>query len=614
MNCVTRAIEPDGEPDGRRHRRQHDVPKRHGPPPCARARIDLEGAEGVDLGEAPEPQPRILLLHRAHEVPVVAPPVAREEAHRRAQLVGSCQKIEGSPAPSRDESREELAAVEHAEDDRGAVGAHRVERFSHHRVRRERNSVEPTRPRFDRALHQHLADDGDDRERLVEKVVAAPRTGPEALHTFLERARVRREDPVGVVLLSQIGERDRPGISALDSPPARVEHLPDPAPVVHDDEATARLRDFTLPGSSGRPEVEKPLPVLRREAFEPDVGREHVGDIPPSRLAIQRGRATRPPSPMAAVTAESLFVAYFWPLYPDDARKDLARARSTDANPAQNPALFAHVEDAATVFERMAPRLFEADDPGLDRSDESVHRLSRALTRERRDAWSARGGPPGSAESELFNVVAHGVAYVGACVVNAHSGRWSLRRPLWESVVTLESRAGRGDLAILQWWLKSLTDASLTGEPGALTLADRYRTHVEIPRARPEELPLLAAPRVIPRLTKVRYDTLHKHLRAHLPEVKDLGEHFPSAERFHAYDFAALDFHLLGQGRMLLITGTNAEGVHLFWLGALGFEKGAFFPADAFPAPVVRTEGDKLFVLTQVQGRSARHEMLWWGP
>ena len=316
---------------------------------------------------------------------------------------------------------------------------------------------------------------------------------------------------------------------------------------------------------------------------------------------------------MPPVTAESLFEAYFWPLYPEDVRKDLGRARATDANPAGNPALFAHVEDAASVFERMAPKLFAGEDPGLDRSDASVHRLSRVLTRERRDAWSTHG-PPGSPESELFNVIVHGAAYVGACVARTHAGQWSLRRPLWESVVTLESRAGRGDLAVFQWWLKSLADASLSFEPGALTLADRYRTHVEIPCARPEELLPIAPPRPLPRLARVRYDTLHKHLRAHLPELRDLGEHFPSPERFDAYGFGALDFHLLGEGRMLLIAGTNAEGVHLFWLGLAGFEKGAFFPADAFPAPIVRTDGDKLLVLTQVQGKSATHEMLWWGP
>jgi hypothetical protein len=316
---------------------------------------------------------------------------------------------------------------------------------------------------------------------------------------------------------------------------------------------------------------------------------------------------------MPPVTAESLFEAYFWPLYPEDVRADLSLARVTDANPAGNPVLYAHVDDAANVFQRMAPWLFGPDDPHLDRSDASVHRLSVALTRERRDVWGTRGRP-GSAENELFNVVAHGAAYVGACVTEAHSGRWGLRRPLWESVVTLESRAGRGDLALFQWWLKSLSDDSLSGAPGALTLADRYRTHVEIPCARPEELPTIARPRALPRLAKVRYDALHKHMRAHLPELRDLGEHFPSPERFDAYGFAALDFHLVGEGRMLLISGSNAEGVHLFWLGAGGFEKGAFFPADAFPAPVVRAEGEKLFVLTQIQGKSATHEMLWWGP
>jgi hypothetical protein len=181
-------------------------------------------------------------------------------------------------------------------------------------------------------------------------------------------------------------------------------------------------------------------------------------------------------------------------------------------------------------------------------------------------------------------------------------------------VVTLESRAGRGDLAVFQWWLKSLSDESLDGHPGALTLADRYRTHVEIPCARPEDLPVLAAPRVVPRLAKVRYDTLYKHLRAHVPELRDVGEHFPSPERFDAYGFDALEFVLLGGGRMLLIHGQGKGGEHLFWLGSAGFEKAAFFPADPFPAPLVRAEGDKLVVLTQFEGKTAMHEMLWWGP
>jgi hypothetical protein len=316
---------------------------------------------------------------------------------------------------------------------------------------------------------------------------------------------------------------------------------------------------------------------------------------------------------MAAVTAESLFEAFFWPLYPTDVKADLERSRKTDANPKGNLALYAHVEEAATVFERMAPRLFGDDDPRLDRADASIHRLSRALTRARREAWASRGAA-GTAESELFNVTVHGVAYVGTCVARAHAGRWSLRRPLWESVVTLESRAGLCDLAIFQWWLKSLSDASLDGHPGALTLADRYRTHVEIPSARPEDLPVFAVPRPLPRLAKVRYDTLYKHLRAHLPELRDVGEHFPSPERFEAYGFDALEFELLGGGRMLLLHGAGKAGLHLFWLGPAGFEKAAFFPADPFPAPLVRTVGEKIIVFAQIEGKSAVHEMLWWGP
>ena len=114
-----------------------------------------------------------------------------------------------------------------------------------------------------------------------------------------------------------------------------------------------------------------------------------------------------------------------------------------------------------------------------------------------------------------------------------------MRRPLWESVVHLTSRAGEATLAIFHWWLKSLADDALDASSSvavATTLADRYRTHVEIPCARPEDLPLIAAgERKIPRLAKVRYDTLYKHLKAHVPELRDLGEHFPTAERFDQY-------------------------------------------------------------------------------
>jgi hypothetical protein len=309
-------------------------------------------------------------------------------------------------------------------------------------------------------------------------------------------------------------------------------------------------------------------------------------------------------------TADALFRAYFLPLYPPDAQADLARARATDANPAANPTIVAHLDDAARVFVEHAPRLFSAP-LTLDFTDASVHRLSAALTRELRDRWAA-SGEPGTPGSELFNVVVHGAAYIGACVVRTHGGVWGARRPLWESVVRLSSRAGEADLAVFHWWLKTLADDAFDNR---VTLADRYRAHVENPTARPEELPVIAPPdRRLPRLVKPRYDTLYKWIKAHLPELRDLGEHFPSPERFEELAFASMQFALLGGGRMLVASGANAHGLHVYWITSTGFEKAAFYPCDAFPEPMVRVEGDKIAVLLSVEGKQVVSEVLWWGP
>jgi hypothetical protein len=310
------------------------------------------------------------------------------------------------------------------------------------------------------------------------------------------------------------------------------------------------------------------------------------------------------------VNAEEIFRRFFWPLYPDDARADLERSRTVDANAGQNPRLLEHIEDAARRFEANAMSLFGAD-LGLDRSDASVHRLGAALTRERRDAW-ANTGAPGTAENALFNVVVHGAGYVGACVVAAHAGVWGVRRPLWESVVRLRSRAGEGDLPVFHWWLKSLADGAI--DAGA-SLADRYRAHVEIPCARPEELPIVIAdPRPLPRLKSPTYDLFHKYLRAHLPELRDLGRDFPSAERFADFAFRWVDFHVVGGGRNVVVAGASPHGLHLFWIGAHGFEKSSFVAGDAVPEPVVRVSGDRITAMTSRQGEMQISEMLWWGP
>lgn len=318
--------------------------------------------------------------------------------------------------------------------------------------------------------------------------------------------------------------------------------------------------------------------------------------------------------------ASEIFARYFLPLYPADVRGDLALARATDANPGGNPAILAHLDEAAGRFVSNAGDLFGAD-LGLDRTDASVHRLSAALTIGRRDAWAA-AGDAGSPESSLFNVVVHGAAYVGACVATSHGGAWRVRRPLWESLVGLKSSAGEADLAVFHWWLKSLADDALTppaaGMPAGASLADRYRAHVEVPclaiDALPRIVPAEARERSLPRLKEPSYDKLHKFLRAHLPELRDLGAHFPSPERFAGFAFRWMDFRVLGEGRLVLMAGASPAGLHLFWLGASGFEKSAFYPCDSFPDPVVRLEGDRITVLFAEGAAQRTVQMLWWGP
>lgn len=329
-------------------------------------------------------------------------------------------------------------------------------------------------------------------------------------------------------------------------------------------------------------------------------------------------------SSASPVTAESLFREYFLPLYPEDARSDLSRARTTDANPAKNPTILAHLGEAAELFAKNAALSLGVTDDvlKLDFTDASVHRLSAALTQERRDKLLVKGDP-NALESDLFHFVVHGAAYVGACVVRSHGGAWAVRRPLWESLVLLSSRAGEAELPIFHWWLKSLsddalvrTDASTASTASAATLADRYRAHVEVPTTPFENLPVLAPPdRKLPKLSKVRYDVFYKYIKANLPELRDVGEAFPSPERFEEYGFKHLNFTLVGGGRMLVVHGPNAHGLHAFWLGKHGFVKSAFWPCDAFPEPMMRAgTGDKLEVLLSVSGETRSFEVLAWGP
>ncbi len=139
---------------------------------------------------------------------------------------------------------------------------------------------------------------------------------------------------------------------------------------------------------------------------------------------------------------------------------------------------------------------------------------------------------------------------------------------------------------------------------------------MEVPCAPADALPAHLCGRAraaAPEGAKLRSGS-HKYLRAHLPELRDLGEDFPTPERFGAFGFRWMDFHRLGDGRLALMAGASPAGLHLFWLGAGGFEKSAFFPCDKFPDPVVRLDGERIVVMTSEGGAQRVHEMLWWGP
>jgi hypothetical protein len=312
-------------------------------------------------------------------------------------------------------------------------------------------------------------------------------------------------------------------------------------------------------------------------------------------------------------TATSLFDAYFRPLYPESARDDasLAELRTRDANPGKNPRILASLDETAEVFARLAPAALAKPDLALDFSDASVHRLGTALDRAARDALLS-ASTPGDPSAPLVQVVVHGALYVGRCIVASHGGTWGARNPAWESVVHLVSRAGEGDLTPFHWWLKALAD----DEIDRAGLVSRYRQYVELPTMDPMTLPKIVtqrADRALPKLKTVRYDVLHKHLKAHLPEMKDLGRDFPSPEAFADLGFLELEMVLLGEGRMLLMHGRGKRGLHLFWLDHQGFSHAALFPADPGDAHRIAIEGDKLTVRFHAGGVERVHEMLWWG-
>jgi hypothetical protein len=310
--------------------------------------------------------------------------------------------------------------------------------------------------------------------------------------------------------------------------------------------------------------------------------------------------------------AERLFREHFSPLYPPGASLD--QIRKTDANPAKNPEIFKALEETAELFARLTPEALDAPDLALDFTDASVHRLSALLTAETRDKLFSQRSKPG--EPPLFiHFVIHGVLYVAATIVRTRGAAWLVRSPLWETRVELTSKAGTAELAPFSWWLRAMSD----DEIGKGTLGDRYRTHVEEPTLDVHSWPAFLDPeKRLPRLSRPRYDLLVKYLETHLPEVRDVGEHFPSPQRFEELAFKWLEPRVVGGGRALVLHGPSDKGVHLFWITKAGFLKAIFFEADAVPEHQLKTRAaedgtELLVVMASRAGRAFEQEMLWWG-
>lgn len=326
------------------------------------------------------------------------------------------------------------------------------------------------------------------------------------------------------------------------------------------------------------------------------------------------------PAVPAKLTAERLFKEQFLPFYPPGA--SLEAVRSTDANPGGNPAIVEAIEETARVFAALAPEALGARELTLDGSDASVHRLSAALTPTARERLFAARPEPG-APPLLVHFVLHAALYVASCAVHNHGGRWLVRNPLWETRVRLESRAGSAEIAPFAWLLRSLSD-----EEGArVSLADRYRAHVEVPFEEADAWPVIAPPdRRVPRLARVRYDTLFQHLKTHLPELDDFGADFPAPHQLAELELSSLEALLVGGGRALILhgpgreTGRGRRGLHLFWMTKAGFSKAAYYECDVAPeahrVTVGRaSNGVETVVVTLLSGgRTLEHELLWWGP
>lgn len=294
---------------------------------------------------------------------------------------------------------------------------------------------------------------------------------------------------------------------------------------------------------------------------------------------------------MDPLTPERLLARWFWPHYPADVRAAPFLHRDVDANPGRNPALDAHLTDAAERFVANAPALLGID---LTLDDGGVASLARALTRERRDQWIA-ASEPGDPGGPFFNAVVHGALFLGEVMVRHHGGRWELRRPLWESVV---HRRGGGAVSPFHWLLKSLADDAIDER----ALAVRWRLHVVQPEADPRGMRPLVRSASLPTLKEPTYDLLVKYLHQHIEGSLDLGEGFPSPQAFSERAYPRLTFTPLHDRRVLALHGqaraADHERVEVHWLTERGHDHTDVIPTDLDVPYFARALGDDALEVT----------------
>ena len=322
---------------------------------------------------------------------------------------------------------------------------------------------------------------------------------------------------------------------------------------------------------------------------------------------------------MTLKDAQHWFEQWFFLHYPPELKARYHELMGQDANPANNPTIYEHIQQSAELFAQNAPKLLGCE---LSFDAQGVSALSRALSEAKRDLLvqqSVRENP----ENMFFNTVIHGALFLGECAVRAHGFRWSARRPLWESRVIrmVPDRDGKpqaqGEFSPFQWLLKHLDDREIN----ASKLYDRFRVHVEFASIPLHTLPVFVANKRFASIKHPTYDLLVKYIHQHFDGLKDLGINFLSPSEFTAREYTSFNFDQFYDGRVLVMHGmhvpksSGADAVEqqatvdLYWLTSSGTVRMDLLPCDAHPPYFARKTGDLLEVTTAIAGKPHTHRV-----